>query len=140
MFGKNYEDRLQKWREIRSELDSNNDPLQEITKIYSKAPQVAIHADPWDRSTWPSPWELVYENQYCNFCTVLGMCYTLQLLERFNDSSISICIGIDHITSSTYYLGVVDGTVFNWEDGIISCAELPETIDIQAEYTLDPHE
>ena len=69
MFNKQrYEDRLSSWSVFRQELESVDDPVQEAINFYDNAPRVSIHTDPWDKTTWPTAWELVSENQYFNFC------------------------------------------------------------------------
>ena len=80
---KKYEDRLASWSDFRKVLETSKDPVQEAISYYDNAPRVSINTDPWDQKTWPTPWELVAENQYCNFCILLVMCYSLQLTKRF---------------------------------------------------------
>ena len=86
MFNLNYEGRLSKWREFRETLEDSPKPINDVVQFYRLAPTVSIHTDPFNNKTWPGPWELLHENQYCIFCKVLGMCYTLQLTESFKDS------------------------------------------------------
>jgi len=64
---KKYEDRLASWSAFREVLETSKDPIQEAIDYYDSAPRVSINTDPWDQKTWPTPWELVSENQYCNF-------------------------------------------------------------------------
>ena len=84
MFDKTYEDRLLAWSKFRQGLETSTDPIQDVIDNYNTAPTVSIHTDPWNQDSWPSPWQLILENQYCEFSRVLGMCYSLQLTERFN--------------------------------------------------------
>jgi hypothetical protein len=37
-----------------------------------------------DISNFPSPWELLYENNYCVLARALGMCYTLALVNMYD--------------------------------------------------------
>ena len=104
MFNLPYEDRLSAWHDFRAKLETSDTPLEDVLEFYSRAPTVSIHTDPYDKSVWPSPWELILENQYDDFCIVLGMCYSLQLTDRFKGSSVEIHIGIDSKKSLTYYL------------------------------------
>ena len=65
---------------------------------------MSINTDPWDQKTWPTPWELVAENQYCNFCILLGVCYSLQLTKRFTGKEFEIYIGTNIEKSKTMYV------------------------------------
>ena len=99
-----YEDRLASWSDFRETLETCKDPIQEAINYYDNAPQVSINTDPWDQSTWPTPWQLVAENQYCNFCKLLGLCYSLQLTKRFTGKEFEIYIGTNIEKSKTMYV------------------------------------
>jgi len=99
-----YEDRLASWSDLRETLETCEDPIQEAINYYDNAPQVSINTDPWDQNTWPTPWELIAENQYCNFCILLGVCYSLQLTQRFSGKEFEIYIGTDIEKSKTMYV------------------------------------
>ena len=81
----NYEQRLSEWSTFRDSLEASEDPLQDVINYYNKIPTVSIQTDPYTPSTWPSPWELINENMYCDFCRVLGMCYPLQLTDPLRE-------------------------------------------------------
>lgn len=131
-----YEDRLASWQEFRESLETVDNPLQSVLDYYDQAPRVSINTDPWDNATWPDPWELIHENQYCTFCTVLGMCYSLQLTERFNDSNFEIHIGIDRKKSRTVFLLMIDDIVIGWNEGLVNKLELPKTLQIEKIYSM----
>jgi len=99
-----YEDRLASWSNFRKTLETCENPIQEAINYYDNAPQVSINTDPWDQNTWPTPWQLVAENQYCNFCKLLGVCYSLQLTNRFTGKDFEIYIGTDIEKSKTMYV------------------------------------
>jgi len=136
MFNKNYEDRLSIWKDFRKELSSSSDVLLDVITFYQLAPTVSIHTDPYNQETWPSPWELLYENQYCNFCKILGICYTLQLTESFTDQNFEIHIGIDKQNHETYYLLSVNSNVIGFNDNYIHIDELPRSIVIERNYLM----
>ena len=137
MFCKKYEDRLLAWSEFRQNLETSNTPIQDVIDLYNTAPTVSIHTDPWDNSMWPTPWELVKENQYCEFCTVLGMCYSLQLTERFSQDQFEIHIVIDRKNSSTHYLLYVGKTLIEHPNGAPANAKfLPEHLEIKKKYSM----
>ena len=137
MFNLNYEDRLEAWSEFRESLEVSNDPLRDVIKFYGQTPEVSIHTDPWSKDSWPDPWQLILENQYCAFCIVLGQCYSLQLTERFSSSDFEIHIAIDRKKSDTYYMLYVDDIVIGYiADGYIQQKDLPQSLEFQKSYTM----
>lgn len=138
MFEKNADQRLVLWSEFRKKLETSTDPIQEAIDFYSHAPMVSIHTDPWDESTWPTPWELVQENQYCDFCIVLGLCYSLQLTDRFSGTNFEIHIIIDSKNSATKYLLVVGDSMIvhsNGEAKIVT--QIPDYYQIKKKYNMN---
>jgi hypothetical protein len=139
MFDEIYEDRLATWRNFRDQLELSASPLEDVIVFYKSAPYVSILTDPWDKSTWLGPWELLYENQYCEFSRVLGMCYSLQLTERFKDATFEIHIGMDHSKSQTYYLLCVNDYVIGYdEDEPVVQNSLPDSLVPQRIYVMHP--
>jgi len=138
MFDKKYEQRLSCWSNFREKLESSDTPIQDTLEFYNKAPTVSIHTDPWDNNTWPTPWELVKENQYCDFCRVLGLCYSLQLTERFSRSKFEIHIVIDNKNSATHYLLYLDDLVVNHANGEqFHANKLPTFYETKKIYSMD---
>jgi len=136
VFNKDYESRLRDWRDFRESLEECSDPLVTVYNQYDQAPTVSIHTDPYDPTIWPNPWELILENQYCKFCKLLGMCYTLQLTERFSQSSFRIHIAVDKTKSEMYYLLQVDNHYIGYLSRPVVKEELPETLISQECYDL----
>ena len=115
MFDKKFEDKLVVWHSLREKLETAEDPFRLLIDFYKHAPLTNLSADPWDKKTWASPWELLEENQYCQFGIVLGMCYSLQLTDRFKGLSFEIHISTDEEKSETYYLLFVDEWVLGYD-------------------------
>jgi|TARA_B110000503_G_scaffold34847_1_gene56839 hypothetical protein len=139
MFGKTYEDRLLAWVAFRQTLEYSIDPIQDVIDCYNIAPTVSIHTDAWDKTTWPDPWQLIQENQYCEFTRVLGMCYSLQLTDRFNGSQFEIHISTDYDKSTDYYILMVDKCAIGYyNDTHVSIDELPSSLVDQKIYRM-PH-
>lgn len=136
MFNKPFEKRLASWKEFREMLEESEDPLREALEFYTTAPKVNIQADPWDQATWPSPWELVEWNEYCPFTTVLGVCYSLQLTDRFKDSEFEIHIGIDKNKAETCYFLRVDKDVIGWDFSYESVRKIPRSFSPQMVYPM----
>lgn len=139
MFDKTYEVRLQSWSDFRSTLETTDDALQTAIDQYATAPIVSIQTDPWEQDTWPTPWELVLENQYCDFCRLLGICYSLQLTDRFSTSTFEIHIAVDKEKEKTYYLLFVDEYVAGYDEvSYVHKTKLPSTLESQTVYSMKP--
>ena len=136
MFNLSYEERLSKWHEFREQLESSSTPLKDVVQFYSLAPTVSIHTDPYNEESWPDPWELLYENQYCSFCKILGMSYTLQLTESFNGKTFGIIIGRDIKNNTKLYLLSVNKDIIGLDDNYVHVTQLPESIIIERNYSM----
>lgn len=134
-----YEQRLASWRNFRSSLEAAIDPLQEVIDAYKKVPLVRFQCDPYDRTTWPSPWEIIDENIYCEFVKILAICYTLQLTERFSNDTFEIHIRYNKTDSSIHYLLQVNDMVIGYdENSYINVKDLPETLISQETFVMQP--
>jgi len=136
MFTKNFEEQLAAWKNFRNSLEESEDPLRQVLEFYTQAPLTRISCDPWDQSTWAGPWELLEENQYCEFGIVLGMCYSLQLTDRFSGSNFEIHICTNNEKSETHYLLFVDNQVINYNNKVVSREELPDALFSQRVYEM----
>lgn len=131
MFTKNLYERIAAWKEFRKTLEESLDPYQEVIDYYKLAPMVRIQADPYDENTWPTPWEIIEENVYCDFVKILAICYTLKLTDRFSQDSFEIHITQDKKNSQTNYLLLVNGLVIGYDkDRTIPISKLPPTLTI----------
>ena len=108
MFNKMYEDRLNIWSKFRQTLEKSTTPFEDTIAFFNDSPYTSISADPWDRNTWPTPWEMIHENLYCDFTRVLAWCYSLQLTERFSNSNFEIHIITAEEKSYQYVLHADD--------------------------------
>lgn len=129
MFEKSYEDRLVDWISFRNSLEISENPLEDVVDFYKKAPIVSFQVDPFDQSTWLTPWEILKENLYCDFVKILAICYTLQLTERFSQQEFEIHIALDDKRSSTNYLLFIGDTCIGYDnDQPIPTTDLPENL------------
>lgn len=137
MFDKKYEDRLQLWSNFRSQLETSENPIQDVIDLYNRAPLVSIMVDPYDKDSWINPWELIYENVYCSFAIILGMFYTLKLTERFSNSHFEIHICTDIKKSEVKYLLYIDNTVVGYNRlTAVSTEDVPKTLKTEKIYVL----
>lgn len=137
MFNKKYEDRLREWNLFRKTLETSLNPLQDAIDFYNQAPMVSIQVDPWDTDSWLNPWELLYENQYCDFSKILAICYSLQLTERFMAEDFEIHIYTNNKESKTIYLLLVQDKVIGY-DGFktVNRKNLPSDLQPQKTYIM----
>jgi len=139
MFDKNKEDRLRAWAEFRNTLETSSNPIQDTIDLYAKAPLVAIQVDPYNQSSWPDPWTLLYENQYCDFAKILGIAGTLKLTDRFTDEPMMIHIYTDREQSQVKYLLVVQDVVVGYDmNKTVDISQISSILefDMSFEYTL----
>lgn len=126
------------WYQLRQTLETSEDPFSDVANFFLRLPRVKFYTDPYDSSTWPTPWELIDENEYCEFNLILGICYTIQLTERFKNTRPTIQLTVDNINKTVYYLLYIDDKVYGYDDGWISVLELPKSLKTQKIYTMKP--
>lgn len=83
VFQNDYETRLKEWHNLKESvinLDTQSKCVQ-IDNWWQKAPIVTHYLHTHSISTWPDPWELLVENEYCYVARALGMCYTLYMTD-----------------------------------------------------------
>ena len=132
-----FEQRLASWAKYREEIPEQADPIQATIDLYEQAPWVSIHTDPYDRSTWPNPWELIKENQYCEFCKLLGICYTLQLTDCFSEEEFEIHIQRSEDSGEVFYLLFVGDRVVGYDgETHVAKSELPPDFKLQHRYSM----
>lgn len=137
MFFKNFEQRMAEWRSFRDRLEVSNDPIQDTINYFNAAPIVKLAADPYDRESWPSPWELIENNLYCDFVKILAICYTLQLTTKFSDSVFEIHITHDKEESITKYLLLINELCIGYEyDKPILTKDLPKTLQTEVSFVM----
>jgi hypothetical protein len=121
VFDLNETDRLKKWKEFRNNLENSATPFEDVALLWSNAPFVNDFINPLDNQTWPDPWRLIIDNRFDELGIVLGMCYTLQLTERFKSSRYEIHMSMPNLKRERKFFLVVDnGIVLNWTPRAVS--------------------
>ena len=70
---------------------------------------------------------------------ILGICYTLQLTERFKFCQPKINVALDTVNKTVYYLLFVDDKVYGYiEEEWASVEELPKALKMQKIYAMKP--
>jgi hypothetical protein len=84
-------ERMLSWRELRHLISSLSDEnkFEPLLEWWSKAPICAYSIDAYDCTHWPTPWELLNENNYCTSAVGFMMAQTL-ILSGFDKSRIKL--------------------------------------------------
>ena len=138
MFNNSKELRLRSWVDFRKQLETSKDPLQDTIDLYHMAPLVNIQVDPYNDDLWPDPWELLYDNKYCDFAKILGIAGTLKLTDRFSDVPMMIHIYTDRENSEVKYLLFLEEKVIGYEPKkAVDKHKIPSNIkfDMSFQYT-----
>ena len=131
--------RLTAWYKFRQQLEESSDPFLDVAKFFLRLPRVKFYTDPYDRERWPTAWELISENEYCEFNLILGMCYTLQLTERFKNSHATINVATETINKAVYYLLKIEDKVYGYADEEwVEVSKLPKSLKMQKIYEMKP--
>lgn len=133
------ETNLKPWIELRDSLEYSNSPFEDVVKFFQKLPSAKNYTDPYEKQSWPTPWELISENIYCPFNFILGLCYTLQLTERFKHCQPKIHISFDISDKTVYYLLIIDDKVYGYNNyDWCSINQLPKSLKTKKMYVMDP--
>jgi hypothetical protein len=109
-------DRLTEWKKFRDSLETVPNPLEEVSKLWSRAPFVNHYLDPQCPSEWPDPWHLVLDGKLDDLAICLGMLYTIKLTQRFMATVCEIHMSMLPKDSSPRFYLIVDNTyVLNYE-------------------------
>ena len=119
-----YTQRLKAWADLRRQAGSlpKQQALQLINDWWFGTPwrPYLLHWDDWQ--TWPDPWQLLEENQFCDLARALGILYTVHLCEIASTVAIA-----QH--SDRHLVLVDDGLyVLNWEAGVLVNIASPKII------------
>lgn len=116
--------RLKEWRTFRTELATMDIPvaLSLVAKWWSTVPIGARSIDPYDHTAWPTAWELLYENSFCEHSRGVGIYYTLHYagVENLEVQLVSDDVYNDLLTivlvDNTHVLNYTHGTVEHLKD------------------------
>ena len=77
-----YYTRLREWFKLKENLKGQDISTIciEVDRFWQKTPPLNHYLHPDEIEDWPSPWELINDNEYCLYARGLGMVYTLMLL------------------------------------------------------------
>ena len=116
-----YESRLRSWSRLRDELQrSTLEKISiEVDKFWQCVPTQNHYLHPDFIKDWPDPWQLLFDNTFCNYSRALGMIYTLlllgtkniELVEAKDDNSNEVVLVL--VDNAKYVLNYWPDTVVN---------------------------
>jgi hypothetical protein len=137
IFFEDFENRIAAWLAFRQELEKHSDPFQRVIEFWNQAPISSRTCDPFDRSTWLNPWDLMEDNNFCEFSKILAIYYTLALTDRFKESYFEIQVVNDREAHEIRYLLLVDEYVIGYfYNRAILQEELPVDLNVQVSYPM----
>jgi hypothetical protein len=135
MFNQPVDSRLTEWLDHRRQLDKSKDPLQDAWDFWHLAPFTPHNrnVDPYHRTSWPSPWEIIDYNKYDDFTKALMIAWTLKLTNKFKDSKIELKTFVDSERTREYNLIYVDDSwVINYNDnGPVAMENVPDSFRLE---------
>lgn len=92
MWPHNSEDRLHEWHQLR--VAASEMPLEDcllaVNDWWFRAPITSRYLHWDDAEKWPTPWELLHDNIFCDLARSLGMLYTLAMIQHAEITELSI--------------------------------------------------
>lgn len=135
MFSQTVDERLSAWVSHRETLDNTGDPLNELCEFWKKAPFLPYNRkiDPFNKTAWPTPWEIIVENRYDDFTKALMMAWTLRYTKKYQDSKIEIKTLADNQKKCYYNVVCVDDQwVLNFDDlGPVGIEKIPDSFYLE---------
>ena len=120
MFRTDPDQRLSHWSEFRKSLDQHEDPFNAIASFWRDAPLIPHNhiIDPYYPASWPTPWEIVYDNKYDDFTLALMIGWTILLTDKFKNSKVEVKTLVDDHASRLYNIVCIDDQwALNFIDG-----------------------
>lgn len=76
--------RFKVWQDLRQSVLNlpTESALESINTWWFNSPWKPYYLHWDDRQVWPTPWELLNDNWYCDLARGLGILYTITLLDR----------------------------------------------------------
>jgi len=88
------ERRLENWQNFRESLNTQDDftQLESVATYWSMAPILNWYLDDEHPEEWPTPWEIIYDGNYCSTTIAFLMKETLRLSngDKWENSRFSI--------------------------------------------------
>lgn len=125
-------ERLRWWHQFRNEISKKSleEAVWDTNHLWSYSPFVNQYLHQDNISNWPDPWELMYDNYYCDLARALGIVYTLYFTSHKPEMSISIFL--DRDTNETYNLSLVNEGKYVCNlihDEVVNISQIPKSME-----------
>ena len=97
-------DRIQLWKDFRTSIPEN-DQLTAIAQFFSDVPYGSRTMDCYNPRDWPTPWEILYHNNFCQNSISLLIYHTVKLI----DTEHKVEMQLIQDSSSCFVVPVIDG-------------------------------
>jgi hypothetical protein len=128
VFLQDYYTRLRLWSDLRQKLETADleTICVEVDRFWQQAPLSAHYLHPDDVEEWPTPWELINDNNFCLYARALGMIYTLMLLgiknvdlvEALDDNHVEVVLVL--IDDAKYVMNYWPNSVVNTKSEVFT--------------------
>tara|TARA_R110000868_G_scaffold285855_1_gene546324 strand:+ start:159 stop:593 length:435 start_codon:yes stop_codon:yes gene_type:complete len=126
-----HEDRLSTWVQLRQNLTTSLDPLQDIALYWSQTRLIPFNhsVDPYNQNAWPTPWEILEQDRYDDLTLAIMIGYTIKLTNRLSDSVVEIKSMVDSSRTRLYNLVYVDNErVLNYDRlTVVDSKDIPDS-------------
>lgn len=134
------DDRLEHWKQCRRRISNLpvDQALLQCYDLWASAPFTPFYLEHDRPDNWPDPWQLVYENYYCDLAKCLGMLYTIHLSDHAASLNLGMRIYYDPISRANYNLVWIDEGkyVLNFSDeGVVNKKQIPTELKLLREFT-----
>lgn len=140
MFQLPAEGRLRAWRDFRKTLDSLTleQATESVAEFWHRCPFVPYNLDPDCPESWPTPWEMISKNYYCDLAKAVGMLYTLYFTAHGSDLDAEIRVYVDSGTDYEYNLAFLSQGkyVLNFRDAsVVNIESLNKNLVLKHRYS-----
>ena len=111
------EQRLACWKHMREQISLNPDVHEKIDLALTwwKIAPLQNRVLDWDQpQTWPTPWHMIYQNEYCTSAHSLGIAHTLLLADPEIFSNLRLQLIWDQAASIQKIVVHTHGYYLNW--------------------------
>ena len=133
-------ERISQWRDFRKTLSSLtlNRALESTVDFWQSCPHHPFYLDPERPDDWPTPWQLIADNYYCDLAKALGMLYTVYLTCRDQIKEAEIRVYYDPESRYTYNLAIFDQGkyVLNFIDGkVVNISSVNKRLKLKYQFS-----
>ena len=115
------EQRIIEWRKWRNSLAGlpAKEALLLVAKEWARVPQVMHYLSPDLPNYWPTAWQLIHNNVYCDLGIALGIFYSIALLEHPELDSLELQVYKDTNGWSNLLSVAAGKYVLNYDTGVV---------------------